>query len=563
MNTGSLLSIISPCTEENDTELWLRQRELFDFLQEQRSGRSIMLYGTTRFKPSFLFHSILVPAAEIDDAGSDELIDWRAPSISWSCDVMEGGGKPPSMTFDIGHFQFGDKPLKNDQRLVFPRSFSGREEDKDYFEIAQFLTHAHELHWIPERRAWCRFNEHGDIDKVIHWLENDSCNATCICIDRNLVEKQMSASGTLLVQVFESTRKTMDFQGWDRNGEEWITRDDEKELYYRTYMEQHASRLWGTQIVRPSRTAEQLGIFLKQRETQPKHYESFITFDYKNKRIAEVNCGPESTVWRCNESSPLPSEVSPVFFRADVLEKYKSDPDKYQIEDDESISCRDVWYLPFHVNPAGQIQTYLKDLRDLPHSEQRYWRSFNEEPRAEISRRAYVVDVEGEVYEEPDHLRDLKAILGELRKTGVQWFRLRDSELVKQIHYPLTNSNKAWGDVLGLLSKVVVEGLKESFFKGKAKKSGVEGDPKWGSVRWLQEAMKADGVDNEVINEVVRPLDELRKLRNKLSAHSEGSEAAKLRKDLRRQHTSPHRHIEHLCGQLLRTLRTLQGIYPS
>lgn len=568
MSTESLLSIISPCTEENNTEICLKQRELFDFLQKQRNGRSIMLYGKTSFQPGFLlFHSILVPTAEIDNAESDALIDWRAPPISWSCDVIEGGGESPCVRFDTGHFQFGTKPLKNDQRLVFHRSFSGREEDKNYFEIAQFLTHAHDLHWTPERRAWCRFDEHGDIDEVIHWLEDDDSNiATCIYIDRDVLEKQMSATGTLLVQMFDSVRKTMDFQGWKHNEDEekWTTRDDDKELYYRAYVGQRASRFLGTQIVRPRRTAEELGICLKQREAQPKQYESFITLDYKNKRIATVNCGPESTVWRSDESSSLPSEISPVFFKADVLEKYKSDPGKYQIEDDESISCRNAWCLPFHVNPAGQIQAYLKDLRDLPHSEQVYWRSFNEAPKAGISKKDYLVDVKGEFYEEPDNLRDLKAVLWELRRTGVQWFRLRDSELVAQIHYPLTNANKSWSDVLGLLSKVVVEGLEKGFFKEKARESNVQGDLKWGSIRWLQEAMKGSGVEEERVNEVVEPLRELWKLRNTLSAHvATGNAAAKRRSSLLKRHTTPRGHIEYLCGQLLHALQVLREIYPS
>ena len=523
-----------------------------------------MLYGKRSFKSGLLFfHSILVSAAEIDNAEPDALIDWRMPAVSWSCDVVEGGGESPYVGFETGHFQLGTKPLRNDQRLVFHRSFSGREEDKNYFEIAQFLTHAHDLHWIPERRAWCRFDEHGDIDEVVHWLEDDDCNiATCICIDRDVLEKQMSATGSLLVQVFDSMRKTTDFQGWDPNEEKEITTHDERGLYYRAYMGQCASKFQGSQIIRPRRTAEQLGICLKQREVQPKDYESFITWDYKNKRIAKVSCSPKSTVWRLDESSSLPSEISPVFFRADVLEKYKSDPDKYQIEDDESISCRNAWHLPFHVSPVGQIQTYLKDLRDLPYSEQLYWRSFNENPKAGISKRAYLVDFKGEFYEEPDNLRDLKVVLWELPRTGVQWFRLHDPALVTQIHYPLTDANRSWGNVLDLLSKVVVEGLKGSFFKAKVKEGRVKGDSRWASVRWLQEAMKADDIDNEVINEVVRPLYELRELRNKLSAHSEGSEAAKLRSRLRKQHTSPYQHIEYLCGQLLRTLQTLQGIYP-
>jgi hypothetical protein len=48
--------------------------------------------------------------------------------------------------------------MRNGQKLVFHRSFEGRIEDRNYFEIARFLLEAHDHHWVPERRAWCRFD---------------------------------------------------------------------------------------------------------------------------------------------------------------------------------------------------------------------------------------------------------------------------------------------------------------------------------------------------------------------------------------------------------------------
>lgn len=140
---------------------------------------------------------------------------------------------------------------------------------------------------------------------------------------------------------------------------------------------------------------------------------------------------------------------------------------------------------------------------------------------------------------------------------------LREPDLVNQVHYPLTASSKAWGDTLTTLAKLVNEGLERRFFETKAKELGMDGDPKWGSIRWAQEAMKASGAADDVITEVIQPMRDLQDLRTKLNAHSGGVEANSLQVSLLRQHKSPRRHIEHLCGQLVYSLQTLTELYKS
>ena len=58
----------------------------------------------------------------------------------------------------------------------------------------------------------------------------------------------------------------------------------------------------------------------------------------------------------------------PRFFRAEVLSKYKNDPDKYTInEEHRSISCRGSWDLrSYGISEAGQVYAYICDLMLLP-----------------------------------------------------------------------------------------------------------------------------------------------------------------------------------------------------
>ena len=74
-----------------------------------------------------------------------------------------------------------------------------------------------------------------------------------------------------------------------------------------------------------------------------------------------------------------------MFFKPQVLDKYKADREKYRLED-RTITCRNSWYLQtYDVNEAGQVHTYITYLGNLPIEEQRYWKAFNERPKAPIS----------------------------------------------------------------------------------------------------------------------------------------------------------------------------------
>jgi hypothetical protein len=199
------------------------------------------------------------------------------------------------------------------------------------------------------------------------------------------------------------------FQGWSEYKAESIE-NQELRLYFRSHREgANGSWLRGVQIIRPRLSSEEFGKYLYDKDREPKQYASFITQDWKNKRVVEVSCAPDAMASYFEEDSPLPFEISPAFFNAAVLDKYKTDPEKYSLEH-RSISCRNAWHLQtYDVNSSGQIHTYIKYLGDLPYSEQLYWKSFNESPKGSISQRAFTTDIKGEWSDYPDPLRELQA----------------------------------------------------------------------------------------------------------------------------------------------------------
>lgn len=100
-----------------------------------------------------------------------------------------------------------------------------------------------------------------------------------------------------------------------------------------------------------------------------------IKFSSNNNRLAN-NFG-------ANADSP--HYLTPVYFSKDVLTKYYSKPDKYEVNDGH-IRCQGLWLFQIDNHHDDYVTAYLGDLgRDLPHKEQIYWKSFNIVPDGGIS----------------------------------------------------------------------------------------------------------------------------------------------------------------------------------
>ena len=561
---------------------WADQRQLFEFLEQQRSGGPIVLHAWCTNTGSLLIDTLLVPLEKIEGFDRSKLHRWDSLRASPYCGLEEGGGLPPRVVYGPGYYLVAGTRLPESMKVCFHRHFEGRTEDSDYFEVSASLTHPHDLHWVPERQAWCRLDANGDVEPVIELTRVSPRGirkaATIITIDRQLIELHMSAANAAIVQMFDSTCITKSFHTW-KEGHDQVVNNDQCNLHYHSHIESsRQSYIHGLHVLPPSGTAEDMGAALVAQRTQAKQYEPYIVADWRNSgatndlpdpsillehtkcELVTVSCDPDCLASSFDPPSSLPFQVSPAFFKPDVLARYFADPDKYSVDDD-SISCRNAWHLKaYRVNDAGQVYTYVTYLGDLPHSEQVYWRAFNEPPRAGITQSAYDTDFHGEWLREQNHLREMKDIVRDLEARGVGWFELREPDLLSHLHRPLTEAYQPWYDVLGKMAKIVNEGLKKRFFAKKLKQHSSEDVAKWGSIRCAEEMLKAQHVAGEVVAEAIEPLLELQRLRTKLVAHSAGSEAQQIRTALIREHGSPYNHIDDLCGRLAGSLRLLDTL---
>ena len=560
---------------------WAEQLRLFDFLEQQRRGGPIVLHAWCTNTGSLLIKTLLVPLETIAGFDGSKLHRWDSLRASPYCGLVEGGGLPPRVEFEPGYYTVAGMNLSDSTQLIFHRHFDGRTEDSDYFEVSPSLTHPHDLHWVPERQSWCRLDAHGDVEPVIQLVRMDprgtQQTATIITIAREVIELHMCAADSAIVQMFDSTCVTEPFHSWKGNAR--VVNDHQHNLHYRAHIEpSHQSFVRGLQVLHPRNTAEELGAALVEQKPQPKRYESYTIADWRNSgtpgqrpdpsvlldhtkcKLVTASCNPDSLASYFDPPSSLPFQVSPAFFKPDVLNKYLADADKYTVED-QSISCRNAWHLKvYRVNDARQVYTYVTYLGDLPHSEQVYWKSFNEPPRAGMTQSAYDTDFQGDWLREENPLRDVQETVSDLEARGVGWFKLREPDLLNRLHRPLTEAIQSWDDVVGKLAKIVNEGLRKRFFAKKLKHLPSDDVAGWGSIRCAEEVLKAADVPSEVIAEAIEPFRELQRLRTKLVAHSGGSEAQRIRSALVRTHGSPYDHIDDLCGRLAHSLRLLDTL---
>lgn len=527
-----------------------------DFLKRNATEDVIVIYASA---PNVLIHGVLSLARKLTPQDTSDLQHENPPDTynSWSIaqEWSRARGRRMYLAPPLSHC---GKALVGAEKLVFKRRFTGVQQGHVPIELSQKLVHSLDLHWVPERHAYCRLDERGDIEEVIKIHERDTSSVwrsfEVVTILRRDLEKFMALSKTALVLRFDFTRMREGSHGW---GEFKRYERSAEDLYYHGGVDAQASFCNGVMVVRPRVTVKQLVEAWKGEENPKKRqYATFKIIDRKNNANVETSCAPECIV-SYFEQSPLPWEVSPAFFRPEVLAKYKNDPEKYKLED-RSISCRNAWHLPtYDINQAGQVHTYIVYLSKLPYEEQLYWQSFNEWPKGTISSRAHQTDILGEWDLEPEPLRDLKQRIAKLDKNPPAWWKPRGEQLADAVRLPATGSVKEWADELLALDQLLVEGFLVKPLTRLPVSAGLKFETGWGSLRVLQEVLGGCGLTPEQVRETMTPLQQLHRLRTLLKGHAAGDEKNTAVAAAMEEFGTLRAHFQNLAGQCDRSLGTI------
>ena len=539
---------------------WLENAEqsVRSLTQMCEENKEIFLYASG---PHLYVHSVLVPRAAVDPPDHDDLARAHIMITDTWCIQQSYGGERGHRVYLEPPLSFpGCRTLAGGEKLMFLRSFEGVKAFQSTIEISQKLVHALGLYYMDERRAYCRLDNHGDIEDVITEFNDEHSDpwqrVRAVTIRGHDLATYMALSNTALVVKFDFTRFVPGaFSGWDEQDEQ-IYHD--KELYYRyRAIPNHASYANGHILLHTDLTENDLIEEWKAEEdTSARQYASFKIIDRKNDRRVETSCGPDHIVNYFTESD-LPWGISPAFFRPEVLHKYKMDPEKYTIND-RSISCRGAWHLKtYDINEAGQVHTYICYLATLPYEEQLYWQSFNEWPKGNISERAYKTDILGEFSSEDDPLAELKGQVESLDRNPPAWWRPRGEALVEKALYPATDSIEEWGNEILALDHLVVEGFLVKGLRPIVSAYGGTHEKEWGSLKLLEVVLSAAGHTEEHARKLVNPLRELHGLRNPAKAHGDTSGRQAAVAMARRTHGTLRKHFQDLAGRVRNSIKQI------
>jgi hypothetical protein len=354
--------------DSGDFDSWLEQRDAIAFIEQNAYEAELVIYASL---PCLYLHSVLVPLAKLEPLNIEDLLHWSChPGYSWSIwTSKDSAGLSPPLDNP------GGETLKGGEQLIFTRTFDGRLGEKSYIEVLQKFAHVFGLHHVSERNAWCRIDEHGDVEDLIcvrsipgmgTWRSGQYVTAA-----RRLLDEYMHLTNAALLRLCDVTRVLYEsFRGW--TDDRATVRIKRGELHANLTIDPGVgSYLRGFQTIRSAATDKTVMDSILGR-AEGKQYATFVAHDWKNNVIREISCDPHCLASYFVESD-LPFETSPAFFKPEVLRKYKADTEKYTLEE-RSISCRQAWHLEtYDINEAGQVHTYLIYLSRLPYQEQLYW----------------------------------------------------------------------------------------------------------------------------------------------------------------------------------------------
>jgi hypothetical protein len=535
---------------------WIRAGRHLDYLQANAKTDELIIYASG---PYSFIHTIAVPSDALASESPKRLLNWSANPFTSIASYVSGGGRD-TMWIERGKRHRGSPALDAGVDLIFGRTFEGwSSPDRTYFEVNQEYTHLSGIHWRPERSAYCRFDDNGDLADLVSItprMKRDDVGL--ITFTWPELEEYLGIARYVLVRMFDFTLlRYGQFGGWSEGPEDIVRVSDD--FLYRQKITGNAAYTRGVQVMQPrdarimsDRASERWGGSSKG------EHASFIAQDWRHDKVVEISTDPSATTnyFEAREND-LPYELSPAFFRPEVLSKYKTDREKYTV-DDREVRCRAAWTLRgYDINDAGQVFAYICYLRNIPYSEQLHWKSFNEAPKEGISERAFINDFKGEFATLQHPRAKTLSILQRWQTRGVSWWTLRDEDLLHRANPPITSSKDEWAEAVMDLSKLVVEGFDLKFLRTTLDKLGGTHSPDEKSIAVLEKIVGAKkSVGGPVTLEGLR---RVQSIRSKVKGHSGSSEGKAIAQDALAKHGTYGEHFKHLCELIVDDLQRIES----
>ena len=555
-----IATIDTPPIRSDQHDPWLEARPHLQLLDDNAREDEIVIHAIGE---NTFMHTVVVDEDRLFPLDREDLLRWNGSAFASRAAYVWGAGQT-GVWVEYDSADWHCETLRGARRLVFGRTAEGFSDGTTYYEILQEYTHLSDIHWRPEHTSYCRVNRTGDIEHAISFaLRGNDSSLDLVSFRRDLLDQYLAVTNSVLVRLFDFTllMDRMAFRGWGSSATEVTVAQNDTLFARQMIIPGYASYARGIQIIRPSRSTPKV-----LREFMPMpgddNYVEFKAFDYRHGRVVGISTDPSATTnyFEAHENS-LPLEMSPAFFRAEVLVKYKNDREKYEvIEENRLITCRGGWSLrAYDINEAGQVHAYICYLRSLPYEEQLYWLSFNEEPKAGISTRALEHDFKGEWADNSTPLADLLALLRKWHDLKVSWWTLGNDSLLTGVNTPYTSSTEEWSKASSDLAKLLVEGFQTDAIRSELQGYGIPFDKEARSIALLENLLVAAGTLPNGAR--LNGLRELQDVRSRVASHVPGRKADDLKRNAWKHYGSYRAHFENICTTIAAELTMIEEAF--
>ncbi|MCB9832326.1 MAG: hypothetical protein H6807_07610 [Planctomycetes bacterium] len=285
------------------------------------------------------------------------------------------------------------------------------------------------------------------------------------------------------------------------------------------------SRLLGKTVIAPPSLADCGTPF---EEADGLRYEEFkIEFSGE---IVRRSCDPDELNDLFNSRPGSPPYLTPVYFSKDVLDRYF---DKAESEvRDGVVKFGSLWALHIDNDHDDKVIVFLGDLgKELPESEQAYWKAHNIEPDGtSISGTSYQRSICGEFADAKEPALVFRSYFGRFtaawrKRQGWDLFlppKEGDQHLLSSLRVPGPRDQRAFDfQVLGLATLLV-----DSLNKGELFSRAPGSEKEDGSLTTLELYLKSEGLGNASV--IVRELRTIQSMRSACVGHRKGKTYEKL-----------------------------------
>lgn len=496
-----------------------------------------------------LIYSALIPGDNVKKALDDHCWDLTVGS-GMPGTSQSGHGKDAKILYDRWGFLDGIEPL------VFCRSFHTGPES--FRELSEEFRHFHNLYQGKKKEEFVKDDEAGNPEIVARILPS-RVEIRTKEIRQYLSIKEMQLSIQLDINRYSEVPLE---QFGDKEHEEIVRASDHSFQWgvrvctFRDDYSTHAY-LCGKKLLGPL-PKEESGFWPYSDPAEEKYPTYIIGRDEAGHDI-ESSCAYAALKNNFGANPEAPHYLTPVHFRAEVLGKYYSHPDRYSVEDGY-LRAGSKWGLRMDNDHGDRVVVFLGDLgRDLPEPERLYWRSFNIPPDGPpLSKTAFTRNIRG-WFADPD--RPDLAFKNLFRYFSEKWRKKHGWELFlplgkddmhhfTALHIPIHNDQAEFDGQVQSLTKLIIDSLNESeLVKGLSLPAETMGISK----------LDAFLTENKVKNapDIIRFLRGLQNLRSTGVAHRKGGKYAKVAKIFDLENRELKEVAADLFASALRMLREL------